>query len=131
MTARERAVFATARGRGVLMTSAAAFWRRLSAYISSSACAMRSAAVAPASGQVAVPRLMPSGMSRLRVRDDELLAQPRDEARRVLARDVGQQHGELVAARAAGNVVRAQVRVQELARPLEEHVAHGVPVVRR
>ena len=46
----------------------------------------------------------------------------------ILRRKVGQQHGELVAARAAGDVVRAQVVGQEDADPLEQAVAHLVPV---
>ena len=42
----------------------AAFWRRLSTYIASSALAMSVSAAVPSSGQLAVPRLSATGMSR-------------------------------------------------------------------
>ena len=60
----------------------AAFWRRLSTYIASSACAMSaSAAVVPSSGQLAVPRLRPTGISRPGS-PLKLIAQAGDDARR-------------------------------------------------
>ena len=106
----------------------AAFWRRLSTYIASSAVAMSASAAVPSSGQLAVPRLSADRDVAPGVRRLKLIAQTADDAAAILRREIRQQHGELVTAGAARNVVRAQVIGQEDADPLEQAVAHLVSV---